>query len=390
MESFPMLDQGATASTTSVFGPGVASRGPLPGAKAGKGDRPASFEAELDPGREGRESVERPDRPTSASAGEGPGCPDGNRPTKEGDEGTPRSGDAEDGKGLRVEGCKGFWSLGASDAEALPLLGISSPGDSLEVPGEPQQIVAREAAEGRPSEHLPRVAGRDGENRAVARGEGEARGPDGERPSPLPSRAVERAVKASAGGEPLAVPEVGDKERANAGRLENQGDPSSLPPLREAAGVRGEGRAPRGTTGEPPAPAREVPRPGFHPESRGTLDLDGRKAHLRIEDEVLGPMRWHLHVADGKVTARAVVDTGRALELLQAHRAELLSRIDGLGLEMDGFSVTVDQGGTWSHAFCSGDGGRTRGEAARRIELVEMVPDPAGRTASGRGLDLYA
>ena len=65
---------------------------------------------------------------------------------------------------------------------------------------------------------------------------------------------------------------------------------------------------------------------------------------MRIHDEELGPMRWHLQLSEGKITAEAVVETSRVQELLRNHQDVLEAKLNALGVEVEDFEVSVDRG----------------------------------------------
>jgi hypothetical protein len=79
-------------------------------------------------------------------------------------------------------------------------------------------------------------------------------------------------------------------------------------------------------------------------QARGTFDASGKTVHLRIQDQGLGSMEWHLRMEGGRVAAEAVVQSARIQQLVQSHHDVLQARLADVGVEMEGFEVSVDQG----------------------------------------------
>lgn len=94
---------------------------------------------------------------------------------------------------------------------------------------------------------------------------------------------------------------------------------------------------------------------------------------MRIQDEELGHMRWHIHMSGGRITAEAIVETSRIQELLQNHQDVLQAKLNALGGEMESFDVSVDQGSQKFAAF-SGSGGS--GQPDRSTENSQTGTDP--------------
>ncbi len=142
----------------------------------------------------------------------------------------------------------------------------------------------------------------------------------------------------------------------------------------------------------PPATSTQTaPAHAAQAGSGGTFRVLRDAVHMRIQDEELGPMRWHIHMSRGKITVEAVVETTRVQELLQNHRDVLEAKLNGLGVEVEEFDVSVDQGSQKFAAFAGSDGS---GETPRSTEegphdvSLEPVVSRLGRTQD-RGLDLY-
>jgi flagellar hook-length control protein FliK len=127
-------------------------------------------------------------------------------------------------------------------------------------------------------------------------------------------------------------------------------------------------------------------------EAKGTFDASGKTVHLKIQDQGLGPMQWQLRVEGGRVAAEAIVQTARIQELVQTNQDVLQARLSELGVEMDGFDVSVDQG---SHRF---SGHAQQRQAAPPTQGQDPMPDTVvdqrevkrGAHAGAGGLDLYA
>jgi flagellar hook-length control protein FliK len=125
--------------------------------------------------------------------------------------------------------------------------------------------------------------------------------------------------------------------------------------------------------------------------SGGTFRILGDAVHMRIQDEELGPMRWHIHLSGGRITAEAIVETSRVQELLQNHQNVLEAKLNAMGVEVEEFDVSVDEGSQRFTAFSDADGSRH----TRRS--TEGTPLDAGWEAAAsrlqrhmdRGLDLY-
>jgi hypothetical protein len=92
--------------------------------------------------------------------------------------------------------------------------------------------------------------------------------------------------------------------------------------------------------------------------SGGTFRILRDAVHMRIQDEELGPMRWHIHLRGGRITAEAIVETTRVQELLQNHQDVLAAKLNALGVEVEEFDVLVNDGSQRFAAFSDPDGSR--------------------------------
>jgi flagellar hook-length control protein FliK len=154
------------------------------------------------------------------------------------------------------------------------------------------------------------------------------------------------------------------------------------PPLRVQAGSW-----PPSTEAKPGDPAHTPA------EFKGAFDASGKTAYLKIQDQGLGAMQWHLRMEGGRLAAEAVVQSARIQEVFHANQDVLQARLNELGVELEGFEVSVDQGsqgflgrGLHKGAVPEVQG---RGQDANPGTFIERVQ--ANVTARARGgVDLYA
>ena len=125
--------------------------------------------------------------------------------------------------------------------------------------------------------------------------------------------------------------------------------------------------------------------------SGGTFRVLGNDVHLRIQDEELGPMRWHIHLRGGRITAEAIVETSRVQELLQNHQDGLEAKLNAMGMDVEEFDVSVDEGSQRFAAFSDPDGSRqTRRATEDPPHDLSMEPVVSKlRGNQDRELDLY-
>jgi flagellar hook-length control protein FliK len=112
---------------------------------------------------------------------------------------------------------------------------------------------------------------------------------------------------------------------------------------------------------------------------------------MRIHDEELGPMRWHVQLKGERITAEAIVETTRVQDLLRNHQDVLEAKMNALGVEVEDFDVSVDQG---SRRFTSLLGqketGRFDPSGQDREHPDEREPlASTNRHDRSQGLDLY-
>jgi flagellar hook-length control protein FliK len=112
---------------------------------------------------------------------------------------------------------------------------------------------------------------------------------------------------------------------------------------------------------------------------------------MRIHDEELGPMRWHLHMNGGRIIAEAVVETTRIQELLQNHQDVLEAKLNALGVEVENFEVSVDQGSQKFTLLTKQDHSRPIRPPSEDAPCQSNEEEPETRIARnpGQGLDLY-
>jgi len=142
------------------------------------------------------------------------------------------------------------------------------------------------------------------------------------------------------------VPKTGATSVSSGGASPDVGAGIGLPGEREAGALPQEGRTPGFVSSGHLSnlPRAEPFFSSFHPESRAALEILQTQVRLSIRDESLGRMEWHLLVGGGKVTAEAVVDSARLQEVIQSQEDVLRGRLRDLGLQVDAFEVSVDQG----------------------------------------------
>jgi flagellar hook-length control protein FliK len=135
------------------------------------------------------------------------------------------------------------------------------------------------------------------------------------------------------------------------------------------------------------APPAHVAQAG----SGGTFRFLGNDVHMRIQDEELGPMRWHIHLRGGRITAEAIVETSRVQELLQNHRDGLEAKLNAVGVDVEEFDVSVDEGSQRFAAFSDPDGSRqTRRSTEDPPHVLSMEPVVLKlRGNQDREVDLY-
>jgi flagellar hook-length control protein FliK len=134
-----------------------------------------------------------------------------------------------------------------------------------------------------------------------------------------------------------------------------------------------------------------VPAQAVQAGSGGVFRVLRDAVHMRIQDEELGPMRWQIHMRDGRITAEAIVETTRVQHLLQNHQDVLESKLNAMGVEIEEFDVSVDEGSQRFAAFSDPHGsGRSRRstEDPPHDPSLEPVVSTLQRTRD-RGLDLY-
>lgn len=90
--------------------------------------------------------------------------------------------------------------------------------------------------------------------------------------------------------------------------------------------------------------------------SGGMFRVLGDAVHMRIQDEELGPMRWHIHLRGGRITAEAIVETTRVQQLLHNHQELLEAKLNAMGVEIEEFDVSVGEGSQRFAAFSDPDG----------------------------------
>jgi flagellar hook-length control protein FliK len=112
---------------------------------------------------------------------------------------------------------------------------------------------------------------------------------------------------------------------------------------------------------------------------------------MRIHDEELGPMRWHVRLDGEKITAEAVVETTRVQDLLRTHQDVLHAKLNAIGVEVEDFDVFVDQGSQRFSPFSERRGAARSGRpAVETLSPVEVLrPGPMAGTTQDRRLDLY-
>lgn len=134
-----------------------------------------------------------------------------------------------------------------------------------------------------------------------------------------------------------------------------------------------------------------VPAQVVQAGSGGTFRILRDAIHMRIQDEELGPMRWQIHMRGGRITAEAIVETTRVQELLQNHQDVLESKLNAMGVEVEEFDVSVDEGSRRFAAFSDPDGsGPTRRSTEDPPHDLNLEPVVSMlQRIQDRGLDLY-
>jgi flagellar hook-length control protein FliK len=102
-------------------------------------------------------------------------------------------------------------------------------------------------------------------------------------------------------------------------------------------------------------------------------------------------MRWRVQLNGEKITAEAVVETTRVQELFRTHQHLLESKLNALGVQVEDFQVSVDQGSNRYSALLeqresrpslrSGEDTLSPGDTERPALKADMARE--------RGLDLY-
>jgi flagellar hook-length control protein FliK len=141
----------------------------------------------------------------------------------------------------------------------------------------------------------------------------------------------------------------------------------------------------------PMTSTQTVPAHVVQAGSGGTFRILRDAVHMRIQDEELGPMRWHIHLREGRITAEAIVETTRVQELLQKHQDVLQAKLNAMGVEVEAFGVSVDEGSHRFAAFSDSNGYRQTRLSTEGLSydlnmepLVSML-----QSNQDRGLDLY-
>ena len=134
-----------------------------------------------------------------------------------------------------------------------------------------------------------------------------------------------------------------------------------------------------------------VPAHAAQAGAGGTFRVLRDAVHMRIQDEELGPMRWHIHLRGGKITAEAIVETTRVQELLQKHQDVLEAKLNAMGVEVEEFDVSVDEGSQRFAAFSDPGGSRqTRRSTENPPHDMRLEPVISKlQRNQDRELDLY-
>jgi hypothetical protein len=141
----------------------------------------------------------------------------------------------------------------------------------------------------------------------------------------------------------------------------------------------------------PPVTSTQAPAHTVQAGSGGTFRILRDAVHMRIQDEELGPMRWHIHLRGGRITAEAIVETSRVQQLLQNHQDVLEAKLNAMGVEVEEFDVSVDKGSHRFAAFSESDGSRHTGRSTED-HPHDVIMDPVVskmQRHQDRGLDLY-
>jgi hypothetical protein len=141
----------------------------------------------------------------------------------------------------------------------------------------------------------------------------------------------------------------------------------------------------------PVTSAQAAPAHAAQAGSGGVFRIFRDAVYMRIQDEELGPIRWHIHLSGGRITAEAIVETTRVQMLLQNHQDVLEAKLNAMGVEVEGFEFSVDHGSERFAAFSDPDGS---GQARRSTEepTHDVTVDPVVSGMQGHpdpGLDLY-
>ena len=134
-----------------------------------------------------------------------------------------------------------------------------------------------------------------------------------------------------------------------------------------------------------------VPAPAAQAGAGGNFRILRDAVHMRIQDEELGPMRWHIHLRGGRITAEAIVETSRVQELLKNHQDVLEAKLNAMGVEVEEFDVSVGDGSQRFAAFSYPEGsGQSRRSVKGPPHDVRMEPVVSMLQRNlDRELDLY-
>jgi len=127
------------------------------------------------------------------------------------------------------------------------------------------------------------------------------------------------------------------------------------------------------------------------PGGRGIQASMPSQVHMEIHEPDLGRMHWNLTMEEGRVMAKAMVDTTRLQELLRSHQDFLQDGFKKAGLEMEGFDVWVGSGSRDSSSSLkqsqTGAGAREPGTGSEPDD--SQGEEVRGDTSSSQGLDLF-
>jgi flagellar hook-length control protein FliK len=143
-------------------------------------------------------------------------------------------------------------------------------------------------------------------------------------------------------------------------------------------------------TAPPPITSNQaVPAHAAQAGTGATFRVLQDAVHMRIQDEELGPMRWHIHLSGGRITAEAIVETARVQELLQNHQDVLEAKLNAMGVEVEGFDVSVGEGSERFEASSDPeDSGRSDSSEEDAFQERSMHTGPWNHQ-QGQRLDLY-